>query len=65
LKDIEERARKAFEIKDQISAIKRQETEDKLKIAVYSQRFGDLDTTFGNTIEVLRRFKEELIRVTK
>jgi hypothetical protein len=60
LKDIEERAKKAFEIKDEIQSLKRKAGEDKLKIAVYSQRFGDLENTFNSTIDVLQKFRGEL-----
>ena len=63
LKDIEVEARKAFEIKDETNKIKSQEAEAKFKIAIYSQRFGDFETTFKGTEEMLERFKEELRRV--
>lgn len=49
LKDIESEARKAFDIKDETNKVKSQEAEAKFKIAIYSQRFGDFETTFSGT----------------
>lgn len=65
LKTIEEGAKKAFEIKDKIKDLKKQAAEDKLKVAIYSQRFGDLESTFNTTTEVLQKFKAELSRVSE
>lgn len=63
LKEIENNAKKSFEVKDQIQKYKSSETETKFKIAIYSQRFGDFESTLGTTNDMLSRFKQELERV--
>jgi len=62
LKEIENNAKKSFEVKDQIQKYKSSETETKFKIAIYSQRFGDFESTLGTTNDMLSRFKQELER---
>jgi chromosome segregation ATPase len=63
LKEIETKAKEAFEIKDTITKSKARETELKLKLALHSRQFGEFENTLKTTSVMLKRFKDELTKV--
>jgi len=62
LKEIEKDAQASFELKANIEKVEKNESDIKIKIALYSERFPEFENTYKTTYDMQLRFKQEIVK---